>query len=155
MLPVASTLPEIFAPRSVTTNEVLPPAVRLMFPFIAGILILLVPLLIPEPADIDTHDKLPVPSVCRYWLLEPPVICTLATAPNDTLAVFVKLTKPDALLTVSPVKLPKLVKLEVTTDAFNVVPVKLAALAVIDVLLAAVNWPCPLTVNVATLSPLP
>ena len=47
-----------------------------------------------------------------------------------------------ALILPATVKLPNVptvVKLEVMIDAFNVVPVKLAALAVIDVLLAAVS----------------
>ena len=52
-------------------------------------------------------------------------------------------------------RVPTVVKLEVTIVAPNVVPVKLAAFAAITVLDAAVNCPCPLTVNVATRSPLP
>ena len=53
--------------------------------------------------------------------------------PNVELAVL--------LPTVNPINTPTVVKLEVTTAEFNVVPIKLAALAVITVLLAAVNWP--------------
>ena len=66
-------------------------------------------------------------------------------------------TLPAVILpaTLKLVNVPTLVKLLLTILEFNVVPVKLAALLVIATLLAAVNWPWPLTVNVATRSPLP
>ena len=44
-LPDTPKLPVILAPVSVTTNDVLPPAVKLILPLAVGIAILLVPLL--------------------------------------------------------------------------------------------------------------
>ena len=58
------------------------------------------------PNAADAQLKLPVPSVTNVYPFVPPVIFTLLTLPNDTLAVFKKLTVPPALLTTNPVKLP-------------------------------------------------
>ena len=108
----------------------------------------MIPGMLPPP----TQDKFPVPSVPNKYPAVPPSICTLVTLPNATLAVFAKLTVP---IDVKLVRLPTLVKLLEAISEFNVVPDKFAALAVIVTLLAAVNWPCWLTVNVATVSPPP
>ena len=81
-------------------------------PPLAAILTLLVPLLIeapPPPPDCATQLSVPDPSVLKTYPPVPPEICKLATAPNVTLAVVVKLTTPVALLTVKPVRLPTLV----------------------------------------------
>ena len=54
----------------------------------------------------------------------PPEICRLATAPNVTLAVVVKLTIPVALLTVNPVNEPSEVIFGCADDVEVRVPVK-------------------------------
>ena len=61
-----------------------------------------------DPAGDPTalQVKLPAPSVEIEYPAVPPGICKLLILPNDTLAVFEKLTTPVALLTVNPVKLP-------------------------------------------------
>jgi hypothetical protein len=69
----------------------------------------------------------------------------------------VALTLPALMLPVteSEPSVPTVVKLDVVIPDARVVPVRFAALAVIATLAAADNCPCPLTVNDATLSPLP
>jgi hypothetical protein len=78
----------------------------------------------PEPAAPQL--KLPVPSVINRYPLVPPVICKLLILPNDTLAVFAKLTMPPALLTVNPVKLPNEVTFGCAFEVEVKTPLKVA-----------------------------
>ena len=102
-------VPDTFIPVPVTTTTLALPADEILtFPFAAGILTLLVPLDIESalPPDCATQLRLLAPSVDKTYPDVPPDILRLATAPNVTLAVVVKLTTPVALATVSPVSAP-------------------------------------------------
>ena len=96
LAPLSATLPVIFAvplmlapvPVIVITLAV-PTALSVILPFAVAIFTLLLPLLIldmPPPADCATQLRLPAPSVCNTYAFVPPVIFRLPTAPNDTLA---------------------------------------------------------------------
>ena len=107
-LPVAFSVPAILTPVPVITIVVFPTAVKLILPFAAGMFTLLFPLLIllVEPELTVDHERVPDPSVDRYWPDVPPVICTLATGPNATLLAPVKLTFP---VLITPDNVPTLV----------------------------------------------
>ena len=107
-VPVAFNVPAILTPVPVTTTILaLPTALMFTLPLALGILTLLLPLLMPL-VDIDsvTQLRLPLPSVCKYWPVDPPVTLILPTAPKLTLLAFMKFTVP---LLVSPVSVPTLV----------------------------------------------
>ena len=68
MLPVAFIVPDTFTPVPVTVTTSLPTALIVTLPLLVAIVTLLLPLLILDcDTDNVTQDRLPLPSVCRYW----------------------------------------------------------------------------------------
>ena len=74
MFSLAVSVPLTFAPVPVMTSIfVLPAELKFMLPFADGILILLLPLAIPDE-DAAAQLNAPLPSVCRKYPFDPPDI---------------------------------------------------------------------------------
>jgi hypothetical protein len=89
---VALMVPDTLIPVPVTVNTLaLPATLILTFPLATGMSKLLLPLLIGIEEVIAAQLKTPLPSVCKYCQLLPPVIMTLPFGPKLEIPVTLRL----------------------------------------------------------------